>query len=129
MSDTFIPFLPILIVLAGIGVVLGLPVGKWAKALIARWLLVAALLAIAPILFRDVWDYARHTPPRSLGEIIAWLGVFVVALSYLLRLLFGRGFAGRVASGIVSHAAYDLLKGMFRVTFKVLSLPFRRQPK
>jgi hypothetical protein len=125
MTQLIPGLLPILLVLLAIGMILGLPVGKWAKQLGMRWLVIAALILFGPAVFYGLWDYARHNPPQSLREVLTWLGVGFLAVALLLRLIFGAGFAGRMFEHLIFSAVYDFLKAVVGLMFKLIKIIFR----
>ncbi len=123
MSSLITSFLPIIIVLIGFGLVLGLPVGKIVKGIGVRWILFLALGLMLP-LFPMLLNYIQNNPPQSLQEWMTWIGILLLILSLVFRLLFGAGFTGRLVEHLVFSALYDALKGFFNLAFKGLVKAF-----
>lgn len=121
MTDFFAPFVPVIVVLLGIGVILGLPVGKFVKGMGARWLLFSALGVAFPLLLIHV----RNNPPQNLQELGVWIGVALVAVLFLLRVFLGERFISEIIQGVIADAIYDLLKSLFRGTFYLFRGLFR----
>ena len=109
--------------LAGLGLVLGLPVGKLVMSVGTRWIIFSALGLLLP-LFPVLLNYVQNNPPKSFHDVMTWIGVSVVTLSFLLRLLFGAGFTGRLLEHLAFSTLYDVLKGIFNLVFTGLEKIF-----
>ncbi len=98
-----------LLVIAGLGLMVGVPVRLATRPLVRRGALTLALGIIGPIGALALRNL-RNNPPRTPHDVGVVIGLFFVAFLLILRITLGKGSVSRIAEHIIASALYDLLK-------------------
>lgn len=116
MEELLRAFLPLLIILVGLGVMVGFPFGTM-LSVVGRWGLILLAIGVIAPMTPAILDHLQKNPPRSLQELGIWLGFTSVIFLFFLRIIFGSGAIGRLFEKLVASAVYDVLKGLAKALF------------